>query len=901
MGRAMSFPRRGRIGMKPRAWLLAVCLILAALPAAAQTGKSARLGKLTETLIDLQAQQEARAAGLRSAPLQSANPLTKLVEERVVINAVAEDDAETLKAELEALGMENAVAFGRIVSGQLPVSAIADAAGLRSLRFAREAMATTHAGSVTSQGDTSMRSGAARSTFGVDGAGVKVGVLSDSFNCKKQAAGDVSSGDLSSVNVLQDETGGGSGTGAGGARLETAHAVAPGAALAFASAFNGWVSFAANIQALQAAGARVIVDDVVYFDEPMFQDGPIAQAVDSVVAAGAAYFSAAGNEARQSYDKAFKAGTSFAQDAFLALNNDPTLRFWGGIAHNFASSGTDVFQSVTIPAGKTVTISLQWDSLFFSVSGAPGSQNDLDIYLLNSSNRVVASSATINVGHDAVEVLQYKNPGSSLQTLNLMIVKFSGANPGRIKYVYFGPMTVTQYDTQSSAIYGHANATGAEAVGAAFYAETPEFGQTPPLLESSSSVGGTPVLFDTSGNPTNDPRADKPEITAPDGVNTTFFFPGDDVESDGHPNFFGTSAAAPHAAAVAALLLQVDPTFSPDEVYTALENSAIDMGAPGFDNAGGFGLIQADAAVNAGINQLTATDLSVSETDSPDPVVVNNSLTYTLTVANRGFLDATGVTLTDTLPGSVNLVSAVPSQGNCSGTTTITCNLGGILKHATATVTIVVATTVTGQLSNTASVALDQTDFDPTNNSATQLTSVIPMPLTVAAAPAEGDVPLPYTFDLQIGGGAPPYTVSIIAGAPPAGLSLDPSTGVVSGTPIKYSKKVSIFTVRATDSSNSSITRQYAIKIFPAPAIGTKGLKNGSVGTSYSAVLKAKGGKSPYAWDLSSGSLPAGLTLSSSGAITGVPAGGTAGIYNLTLRVADGLGQATKPVTLTIQ
>jgi len=87
----------------------------------------------------------------------------------------------------------------------------------------------------------------------------------------------------------------------------------------------------------------------------------------------------------------------------------------------------------------------------------------------------------------------------------------------------------------------------------------------------------------------------KPEIVAPDGANTSFF--GRDVEPDGFPNFFGTSAAAPHAAAVATLMLQAVPTMAPDRVYEILETTAIDMGPPEFDFDSGFGLIQADRAL----------------------------------------------------------------------------------------------------------------------------------------------------------------------------------------------------------------------------------------------------------------------------------------------------------------
>jgi len=131
-------------------------------------------------------------------------------------------------------------------------------------------------------------------------------------------------------------------------------------------------------------------------------------------------------------------------------------------------------------------------------------------------------------------------------------------------------------------------------VGAARYSQTPAFGINPPQLESFSSAGGTPILFDTAGNSVNEARQ-KPEIVAPNGGDNTFF--GSDYESNGFPNFFGTSAAAPHAAGVAALLQQFDSSLTPDNIYANLQNTAIDMGATGFDLDTGYGLIQADLAL----------------------------------------------------------------------------------------------------------------------------------------------------------------------------------------------------------------------------------------------------------------------------------------------------------------
>jgi hypothetical protein len=585
--------------------LVIVIVLFAASSTKAQSGKHGLGAKLTPNLINLYEQHAVQLAQRGAAQFSSGDPLITPVNDRVVIDAVASGDVEALKSDLTALGMQQAVSFGRVVSGQLPIAAISAVAGLATLRFAQSAAATTHAGSVNSQGDNAIRADLARQRFGVTGSGVTVGVLSDSFDCLGGTAADFISGNLPPVMVVEEISICTGATDEGRAILQIIHDVAPGASLAFASAFNGQASFAANIQALATAGAKVIIDDVLYFAEPMFQDGIIAQAVDSVVAGGVAYFSSAGNQARQSYQSVFRAGDSFADGAFPSIFDAP--HFFGGVAHNFDSSGGKKhFQSITIPAFTTVVFSFQWDSPFFSVSGPPGTQNDLDVYLLDAAaTRVVGGSAFNNIGGDALEFFGVRNNGAAPVTVNLMLVKYSGIAPGMIKYVYFGPADINDFDTQSSTIFGHANAAGAEAVGAARYSSTPVFGVYPPILASFSSAGSTPIIFDSAGDRLARPNLrPKPEIVAPDGIDTTFF--GSDTDGNGFPNFFGTSAAAPHAAAVAALLLEARPKLNPAKIYRRLENSAIDMGTPGFDNDTGFGLIQADATLGAIRNEPVA-------------------------------------------------------------------------------------------------------------------------------------------------------------------------------------------------------------------------------------------------------------------------------------------------------
>jgi hypothetical protein len=676
-------------------WLLflAALLFLAESSANAQTGKDGTLAKLTHSLTALYSRYNGHLAELTTAAFSSDDPLIRLVGDRVVIDAVASGDANVLKSDLESLGMQEAVAFGRIVSGQLPISAIPAVAALASLRFAQPVAVTTEVGTVTSQGDTAMRSNVARTMFGVDGSGVKVGVLSDSFNCRGGAAANIANNDLSPVTVLQEEAGCSSGTDEGRAMLQIVHDVAPGASLFFATGFGGAASFAANIQALAAAGTKVIVDDATYFTQPFFQDGIVAQTVNSVVAGGVAYFSAAGNRGRQSYQSVFKPGDVFPADAIPSASGAP--RFLGGTAHNFnPSGGKDHFQSITIPGQTTVTFSLQWDSPFFSVSGAPGTQNDLDIYLVDAAATQVLQGGTFNnVDGDAVELLTFRNNGTMPLAVNIMILKFSGADPGLIKYTRQGEGTVNEFDTQSSTIFGHKNAAGAEAVGAAAYFSTPAFGVSPPLLESFSSSGPTPILFDLGGNrlATPDPRADKPEIVAPDGADTTFF--GTDADGNGFPNFFGTSAAAPHAAAVAALLLHAKPTLTPAGVYGSLERTAIDMRAAGFDNDSGFGLIQADAAVADALTPLVAAVLPSSRS-----VQVGTPATAFATIINAGSVTATscGISRITSIPATFSYQTTNPATNQLTGSPNTPVAIA-----AGAAQTFVFAITPTGPISST--------------------------------------------------------------------------------------------------------------------------------------------------------------------------------------------------------
>jgi uncharacterized repeat protein (TIGR01451 family) len=150
------------------------------------------------------------------------------------------------------------------------------------------------------------------------------------------------------------------------------------------------------------------------------------------------------------------------------------------------------------------------------------------------------------------------------------------------------------------------------------------------------------------------------------------------------------------------------------------------------------------ATATAFPSPFTFPDLVLTMTDSPDPVQVGNNLTYTITVSNVDPVSSMTATMTDHLPAGVNFVSASPSQGSCTGTSTVVCDLGFIVAGANATVSLVVTPTTAGTLSNTASVP-DFEDPTPLNNTDTELTTVIPAssPTATPATPTPTPTPPP--------------------------------------------------------------------------------------------------------------------------------------------------------------
>jgi hypothetical protein len=159
-----------------------------------------------------------------------------------------------------------------------------------------------------------------------------------------------------------------------------------------------------------------------------------------------------------------------------------------------------------------------------------------------------------------------------------------------------------------------------------------------------------------------------------------------------------------------------------------------------------------------------------------------------------------------------------------------------------------------------------------------------------------GYIGVTYSQALAAAGGSTPYTWSKKSGTIPPGLTLS-STGVISGTPTTAGS--SSFTVQVKDSKSATATKSLAITVNAALSVTTTSLTAGSTGTAYSQALAASGGRTPYTWSVTSGSLPAGLTLSSAGVLSGTPT--TAGSSSFTVQAMDANSKtATRALTLTI-
>lgn len=463
------------------------------------------------------------------------------------------------------------------------VRALAELAAVRRIAPAREAY--THA--VVSEGDRAHAADRARDLYGLDGAGFKICALSNGVD---SLAYSQEKGELPAVAVLPGQAGGAD---EGTAMLEIVHDVAPGAALGFATAFGGIANFAQNILDLAASGCRVIVDDVIYLEESPFQDGDLAEAVDEVSAQGVLYLSSAGNEGN------LDDGTSGTwQGDFLAGAAIPALP--GLLVHDFGGGEVSNLVTKNAPA-----VALHWSDPFATAA------NDYDLYVLTGDlSEVLRFSNDTQDGSggddDAVEIVSFFGNGAA-NGERIVVARAAGEDRLFNLIAFRGEVL----HATREALRGHAAAAGALAIAAApasaGYGPGQPSGPFPLEFDATQqsetfSADGPRRIFFTPqgallpGAPPGDFSSsggvvrEKPELTAADGVATS-------VES--FPRFFGTSAAAPHAAALATVYWSALPAAAAGDVRTALLAQALDIEAPGPDPTTGRGLIDLGAMLAA--------------------------------------------------------------------------------------------------------------------------------------------------------------------------------------------------------------------------------------------------------------------------------------------------------------
>ncbi|MDD1712485.1 MAG: S8 family serine peptidase [Methanoregulaceae archaeon] len=442
-----------------------------------------------------------------------------------------------------------------ILSCWVPVRNLPELSGLPEVVSIRTVQPPViHVGQVTTDGDTVHRTADLRSLAGLNGTGVRVGIISDGVDYLADAQ---STGDLPpDVHVLRNAAGGNEGT----EMLQIVHDMAPGAELYFHDYGDTHIQFNQAIDALVAVNCTVICDDVSWFDEPYFSDGIIASHVADLVAGGkAVYISSAGNYAESHYQGVFSDDGEGFHD------------FSGGV------SDDRKYLYVTSPPEGSVRIDLQWDDPW------GGSANDYDLFLFDTSDyseNIGESVDTQGGSGIPAEGITYTNYGSRTVYAEIDVVKNEGAAARTLEVFILpdGPALVQPYNlVPSDSVFGHPAVPGVIAVAAVSKSAPGAY-----VIEDFSSQGPVTIRY---------PEAqvrEKPDISGLDRVTV--------IGQGGIPDtFYGTSASAPHIAGVAACVWSGYPDVAAGEIRESLFSSATDLGNAGVDHIFGYGLANATA------------------------------------------------------------------------------------------------------------------------------------------------------------------------------------------------------------------------------------------------------------------------------------------------------------------
>ncbi len=533
------------------------------------------------------------------------------VQVYVYVTAVNEENVSKLKE--YDLQVEIVNEKYKVVQGWLPFDKVDKVSELDFVvKITAPTYGTPRTGSVNTEGDSVLRSDEVRDTLGIDGSGVDVCVISDGVDNMASAQ---ASGDLPDT-ISIDPSLPGSGD-EGTAMLEIIYDIAPGANLFF----SGPSTSLEMLESIEfcAGSSHVTVDDLGFPLEPYFEDGPVAEEARNAVEHGVVYVSAAGNEADGNHYQAEYVDTDPLTDA---NNHDFGLASGGG---------SQTLMGAGILPGKTAGVILQWNdpSLGDTVDGIGGSSNDYDLFIVPLTPNfqcnppavdldglmVCASIFTQDGDDDPIEAIVITNTSQIAPLLvNIVIDRFSGES--RTLEMFISPTGVfLDFGVAEDSIFGHPAVSEVISVGAVPFDD-------PLSVEPFSSEGPSTIFF-----PAFEQRP-KPDVVAPDRVSVT------GAGGFGVPTakslFAGTSAAAPHVAGVAALILDANPSLTPSGVKDALTNTAIELGSVSVasflnrDSVSGFGLVDAFAAVQSVLPQATPTPTptpSPSPSPTPSPVI----------------------------------------------------------------------------------------------------------------------------------------------------------------------------------------------------------------------------------------------------------------------------------------
>ncbi|WP_197387355.1 S8 family peptidase [Ralstonia pseudosolanacearum] len=608
--------------------------------------------KLDGALIRLRRNTAPRAMAAPNSILESSTVVVR-PGNCVDVDVMTQGDAQQAVAQLERLGFQTAAVYRNVISGCLPVAKIDEAAAIQQVQRISKVARSTRSGAVQGQGDYAQLSRSLRQAvkgLGIDltGKGITVGLISDSFNCNSQLnqdaryvaqngrqdtmEDDIARGELPGnghIRIAKELRDCADGTDEGRAMAEIIHDVAPGADIVFYSGGAGMADFAQgietlalpknknNAQGVAGGGAQVIVDDLQYSYEPAFQSGIVGAAVDNVVKNhGVAYFTAGGNDGVGASPVSYVNNNARFADQPIDPNGTGTP----GRPLNFDPSGASQVFSLPVRATRQIigfyrfSLQLYWDQPFdnstSSLQVCLADKNGKPFNVMLDGEPYPSCTDASVIGQQAIAwgTLLGTEPEATLQ-----VFLVDGTAPRRVR-LQTSRIVIGQFGTADAALFGHVLSPNAIATGAANYLATPMC--DPSLktaqLERFSSHGGGLMLFDNDGRMLPRPVLDgKPDLVGPDGASSVFFGiqAKDGDRGFGVYNlncryyaqypyqFYGTSAAAPHVAGVAALLRQAVPKATPEQIYSALRKTAVDMDVPGHDNATGAGFVQPERAL----------------------------------------------------------------------------------------------------------------------------------------------------------------------------------------------------------------------------------------------------------------------------------------------------------------